>query len=108
MVQTLFLDRPSMTTSRRRNALRVFCESFPDNISFDLRLNVERLEPSVLLLALLDPRHQRHVHAKLAAPLVERRRTDRMLPAQIRNRRAGLRPIQHRQDGLPVNLDRFI
>ena len=80
-------------------ASEFFCECFRDNVGLDLRLDAELLEPTVLLLELLHPGHQRHVHAAvLTAPLVERRRTDPMLPAQVRHRRSGLRVLQHRQD----------
>ena len=39
-----------------------FCECFRDNVSLDLRLDVELLEAPGLILKLLHPRHQRHVH----------------------------------------------
>jgi hypothetical protein len=80
-------------------ALEFFCESLRDDVGFDLRLDVELLEPTVLLLKLLHPRHQRHVHAAvLAAPFIKRRRTDPVLSAQIRHRRPSLGLLQHRED----------
>jgi hypothetical protein len=98
-----------LVTSRRRDGLRLFFESLRDNISLDLRLDVELRKPSVLPLELLHPGHQRHVHtAEFAPPPVERRQTDPVLSIQIRHRRPSLRLLQHRQDLLSVNLGRFI
>ena len=80
-------------------ASEFFCEGLRDDVGFDLRLDVELLEVAVLLVKLLYPRHQRHVHpAVFAASLVKRRRTVPMLSAQIRHRRPSLRLPEHRQD----------
>ena len=88
-----------LATSRLRDGLRAFFECLRDKVGLDLRLDVELFEAAVLLLKLLHPRHQRHVHTGvLATPLVERRRTDPMFPAQVRYHCPGLRLPQHRQD----------
>jgi hypothetical protein len=41
-----------LTTSRRRDDLRVFCERLRDDVDLDLRLDAELLEATVLLLKL--------------------------------------------------------
>jgi hypothetical protein len=80
-------------------ASELFSEGFRDNVSLDVRLDVDLPEPTVLLLKILHPRHERHVNAAvLAAPFIKRRRTDPVLSAQIQNRRTGLGLLKHCQD----------
>ena len=70
-------------------ASEFFCEGFRNDVGLDLRLDIQLLEPAVLFLQLLHPRHQRGVHAtELGPPFVERGRADAVLAAQIRHRGA--------------------
>src|SRR5690606_6482755 len=65
----------------------------------ELGVGVHLLQAPVLVLQLLELGHHRRIHAtELAAPLVERRRADAVLPAQLRDRCAGLRLLEHGDD----------
>jgi len=80
-------------------ALEFFCEGLRDDVRLDLRLDIQLLQPPVLLLKLLHPSHQRGVHtAEFRPPLVERRRADPVLSAELWYRNPGLRLLQDRQD----------
>ena len=68
-----------------------FCEGLLDDLSLEALLGIHLLEPSVLVFEFLQSGHQGGVHAaEFAAPFVERRRTDAVLPAQFWNRATGL------------------
>ena len=80
-------------------ALEFFCEGFRNDVGLNLRLDIQLLEPAVLLLQLLHPRHQRGVHAtELGPPFLERGRADAVLTAQIRHRSAHLGLLEDGQN----------
>ncbi len=94
-----FSSTAHLATSRRRDGLRDFRESFRNDVGLDLHLDIELLEPAVLLLQLLHPRHQRGVHAtELGTPFAERGRADAVLTTQIRHRGAHLGLLEDRKD----------
>lgn len=77
----------------------LFCQRLLQQIRAELRLDVELLKAAALVFELLHPHHQRRIHtAELAAPLVERRRADAVLTAQLGDRAAGLSLLENRQD----------
>lgn len=76
-----------------------FCQRFLQQIRAELRLDVELLKAAVLVFEFLHPHDQRRIHtAELAAPLVERRRADAVLTAQLGDRASGLSLLENRQD----------
>lgn len=76
--------------------------------TLELFLDVHLAQPSVFLLQLLHARHQGGVHAaELGTPLVERRRADAQLAAELGDRQAGFRPLE-RIDDLAVGEARFL
>jgi hypothetical protein len=95
-----FCPRLPTWPPRAREMAFQFCyERLRDNVSLDLRFNIELLAPSVLLLEILDRRHQRHIHATaLARQLIERRRADPMISTQMWQLRPRLSPLEHRHD----------
>lgn len=57
------------------------------------------LQAPVFVLQFLEPGHHRSIHAaELRSPHVERGRADAMAPAQLQDRRAGLRLLEHGDD----------
>src|SRR3546814_5962576 len=76
-----------------------FGECFLEQVGTELGVGVHLLQPTVLLLELLHPADHGHIHAaELAAPLVERRRADAVLAAQLRHGRTGLGLLEHGDD----------
>lgn len=77
----------------------LFLERLLDDLRLQALFGVHLLEPPVLVFELLEPGHQRGVHAaKLAAPFVEGGRTDAMLPTKLGDRAAGLCLLEYRDD----------
>ena len=61
-----------------------FYERLAEQVGAELRLSVHLREASVFVLQLLQPTHQRHVHAtELRAPLIKGRGADAMRAAQV-------------------------
>ena len=107
---SLMLEPRSLTahlaTSRRRDGLSFFCEGLRDDVRLDVRLDIQLLQPPVLLLKLLHPSHQRGVHtAEFRPPLVERRRADPVLSADLWYRNPGSACFKTARIWPSVNLD---
>jgi hypothetical protein len=80
-------------------ALPFFCECLRDDLGLEALFDVHFLEVPVFLFQLLDPCHQRGIHAaELGAPLVERVVADAVLAAQLRYWAAGLGLLQDGDD----------
>ena len=80
-------------------ALQLSHEGFLADLGLDALFGVHLLQPAVLILELLEPGHQRSIHAaELRATLVARRAGDAVLPAQLGDRNARLGLLEDRQD----------
>jgi hypothetical protein len=76
-----------------------FCHCLLQHLGTELRGGAHLLQAPVLVLQLLELGHQRRIHAaELAAPLVECRRADAVLAAQLRYGCAGFSLLEHGQD----------
>src|SRR5690606_12570792 len=74
-------------------------ERFLEQVGAELGIGVQLLQPPVLVLQFLHPADHGHLHAaELAAPLIERRRADAVLSAQLRHGRTGLGLLEHGDD----------
>ena len=77
----------------------LFLQGLLHNLGFEPFFSIHLLEPPVLVFKFLEPGHQRGVHAaELAAPFVERRRTDTVLPAELGNRATALCLLENGND----------
>jgi hypothetical protein len=77
----------------------LFCERLRHDLGLELLLDVHPSQSPVLFLQLLHPGHHRGVHAsELGSPLVQRRRANTQLPAQIRHRDPRLRALERVHD----------
>src|SRR6056297_1163027 len=89
----------SLAISRRRDGLRASLDHLLADLGLNTLLGVHFLQPPILGLKLLEPGHQRGIHAaKLGPPLVKRRAADAVLAAQIRDRRPGLGLLENAQN----------
>jgi hypothetical protein len=70
-----------------------------DDLDLQALLGIHLLEPPVLVFEFLEPGHERGVHAaELAAPFVERGRTDAVFPAEFRYWATALCLLEYRND----------
>ena len=77
----------------------LFCHGLLNDFGLQSLLGIHLLETTVFVFQLAQPSHQRGVHAaELGASLVEGRRADAMLTAQLRDWAAGFGLLEDSDD----------
>ena len=85
--------------SRRQDGFTTFLQGLLDDLSLEPLLGIHLLEPPVLVFEVLEPGHERGVHAaELAAPFVKRGRTDAVFPAEFGDRATALCLLEYGND----------